>query len=224
MSAHIRNWRISVPLGGTLSGRRRAMAPAPDFAALVGTQGWERLSPAIRRRFAAVHGPSVTYTGAMSAERSKLGLCFAVASKLFGGPLPVGRVREGRAEVEVYSDGVGGVVWDRSIRIIGWARPAQVVSTKRAGPDGALLECVRGGLGMLLSVFEADGALVFESRRYFFQIGRIRLPIPGVLTPGRCRVVHTHIDDQQFRFTMDMRHPRWGQTFHQSGVFHDPEG
>ena len=42
------------------------------------------------------------------------------------------------------------------------------------------------------------------------------------LTPGTCRVTHTDLGDGLFRFDLDMVHPLWGHTFHQSGVFVDP--
>ena len=42
-------------------------------------------------------------------------------------------------------------------------------------------------------------------------------------TPGTCRVEHRDVAPGQFRFTMDMHHPLWGHTFHQSGVFNDPQ-
>ena len=56
------------------------------------------------------------------------------------------------------------------------------------GPDGSLLECVDGGLGMVLNVFEDGGALVFESRRFFLRLAGLRVPLPSLFTPGRCRV------------------------------------
>ncbi|RYF52847.1 MAG: hypothetical protein EOO29_57410, partial [Comamonadaceae bacterium] len=37
-----------------------------------------------------------------------------------------------------------------------------------------------------------------------------------------CRVAHTDLGAGQFRFTLSMVHPLWGETFHQSGVFTDP--
>jgi hypothetical protein len=67
-----------------------------------------------------------------------------------------------------------------------------------------------------------DGALVFTSRRFFLSIGSWRLPIPGVLTPGTCRVEHRAIDEHRFSFSLSMTHPLWGMTFRQNGIFNDP--
>jgi hypothetical protein len=46
--------------------------------------------------------------------------------------------------------------------------------------------------------------------------------VPALLTPGTGRVTHTDLGDGLFRFDLDMVHPLWGHTFHQSGVFADP--
>ena len=75
---------------------------------------------------------------------------------------------------------------------------------------------------MGLRAFEEGGALVFESQRFFLVLGRLRLPVPALLTPGTCRVTHTDLGGGLFRFDLDMVHPLWGHTFHQSGVFADP--
>jgi hypothetical protein len=63
--------------------------------------------------------------------------------------------------------------------------------------------------------------MVFTSRGFFLAVGRWRVPIPALLTPGRCRVEHRAIDAARFRFTLSMVHPLWGTTFRQTGVFTD---
>jgi len=47
--------------------------------------------------------------------------------------------------------------------------------------------------------------------------------VPAWLTPGVCRVTHTDLGQGFFRFTLSMVHPLWGETFHQTGVFADPD-
>jgi hypothetical protein len=207
-----------------------AVRPSPpaavDIAALVGAEAWARLSPAVRRRFACAHRAApVTYSGGMRFRRSSAGLLFALAAMLIGSPLPIAQADDCPTRVAVGDDGRGGVVWARSIHFPG-RPPQQVVSTKRMGAGrlrGRLLECVRGGLGMVLDVAERDGGLVFTSRRYFLALGPLALPLPHLVTPGRCTVTHTDAGPGRFRFTLAMRHPLWGETFHQDGLFDDPE-
>lgn len=195
-----------------------------DIPSLLGHSAWRRLSPAIRRRFDSSHGTRpVSYPGRMHFERSSLGLLFAIASRFFGSPLPTRRAANCRMTVAVSRDAAGGVVWDRQAQVSTHKPIHRIISTKRMGRDGRLLECVRGGLGMELDVYEDAGALVFASRRYFLDFGSLRLPIPQLLSPGRCEVRHSDECSNRFRFTLTMRHPIWGTTFHQTGVFTDPE-
>lgn len=196
----------------------------PDFKALVGDEGWSRLHADVRRRFVPGHAATaILYRGHMDVYRSAIGVVFAALAILIGAPLPLRRAAAVPTRVRVSDDRRGGVVWERDLHFKPDAPPARIRSTKRLGATGGLLECVDGGLGMALAVFEEDGALVFESRRYFFDLAGFHIPIPAFLTPGRCRVTHTPVTPTRFRFTMDMTHPLWGGTFHQTGVFDDPE-
>jgi hypothetical protein len=192
-----------------------------DLARLVGPAGWARLPAAVQRRFGAGHGSAV-YAGRMDIGCSRVGRVFAALSRLFGRPLCGFSASAVPTSVRVVDDGRGGMVWERRFHVDG-GRASQVVrSTKEVGADGGLFERTDGGLGMALQVFEQHGVLVFESRRFTLALGRLRLPVPALLAPGTCRVTHTDLGDGLFRFKLDMVHPLWGHTFHQSGVFADP--
>ena len=201
--------------------------PAPaaprrlDLAALVGAGGWARLPAAVRRRFGVDHG-AATYVGRMELRASPVGRVFAALSRLFASPLSGATSTAVPASVRVFDDGRGGMVWERSFHTAGDNAPHRVRSTKQLGGDGGLRERTDGGLAMALNVFEEHGALVFESHRFTLMLGRLRLPVPALLTPGTCRVTHTDLGEGLFRFDLDMVHPLWGHTFHQSGVFVDP--
>ena len=192
-----------------------------DLPTLVGAAGWARLPAAVRRRFGVDHG-AATYVGRTELRCSPLGRVFALASRLFGSPLSGVTSNAVPTSVRVFDDGRGGMVWERSFHTAGAGAPHVVRSTKQLGADGGLLERTDGGLSMALDVFEERGALVFESRRFTLLLGRLRLPVPALVTPGTCRVTHTDLGDGLFRFDLDMIHPLWGHTFHQSGVFADP--
>ena len=192
-----------------------------DLAALVGAAGWARLPAAVRRRFGVDHG-AATYVGRMELRCSRIGRVHALLSRLFGSPLSGVTSDAVPTSVRVFDDGRGGMVWERRFHTAGDRAPHVVRSTKQVGTDGGLLERTDGGLSMALDVFEERGALVFESRRFTLILGRLRVNVPALLTPGTCRVTHTDLGDGLFRFDLDMIHPLWGHTFHQSGVFADP--
>jgi len=193
-----------------------------DIAALLGTTAWSRLPAAVQRRFARAHHDT-TYAGTLALACSPLGRCFSFLTRTLGGPLPGVQSEGVPAQVRVYSNGRGGVVWERHLHLPGRAAAHTVRSTKQAGAGTTLIERTQGGLAMELDVFEEGGALVFRSRRYFLALGGWRLPIPTVLTPGVCRVEHRDEGQGQFRFTLSMVHPWWGRTFHQTGMFADPK-
>jgi hypothetical protein len=200
----------------------RPAAPARlDLPALVGAAAWARLPAAVRRRFRLGHH-AATYVGRMDLHCSPTGRVFALLSRLFGGPLSGVTAAAVPTAVRVFDDGRGGMVWERRFHAAGDGPPHVVRSTKRPDRNGGLVERTDGGLGMALEVFEERGALVFESRRFTLRLGRLRVPVPALLTPGTCRVTHTDLGDGLFRFDLDMVHPLWGRTFHQSGVFADP--
>ena len=195
---------------------RRACVEAPplDIASLLHPADWDRLPLSLRRRFHAGHGPAC-YRGGLRCSISAMGAVFAWLSRAFGAPLAAIQATHAPVTVTVRPT-AAGVVWSRQLG------PAHCVrSVKSAGPGGSVLERTDGGLGMVLALSVEDGALVFTSRSFFFAAGSWRLPIPALLTPGRCRVEHQALDDTRFRFTLTMVHPLWGTTFRQTGVFTD---
>ncbi len=201
-----------------------ASSPALDLAALLGEEAWARLPAAVQRRFGMHHlATAVTYHGTLDLHCSALGRAIAWATSLLGGPLTAWRHQGLQAAVHVYPDGRGGMVWERRLRLPGRAGDRVVRSTKEPGGAAGLVERTDGGLAMELEVLEDDGALVFRSLRYLLVIGGLRVPVPAFLSPGTCTVEHRDLGGGRFRFTLSMVHPRWGRTFHQTGVFADPQ-
>ncbi|MGM9481611.1 DUF4166 domain-containing protein [Roseateles sp. NT4] len=187
-----------------------------DLSALIGPAAWARLPAAVQRRFSAGH-PEATYRGLMDMRCSRLGRVLAWLVKPLRSPLAAANASGVPTTVRVSAVGAG-VVWERTFE----DGVGRVFSTKELDANGRLQERTRGGLGMALDVFEHDGALVFQSHRYFLDIGALRLVMPRLLSPGTCRVEHRDLGHGLFRFTLSMSHPLWGETFHQTGVFVDP--
>ncbi len=194
---------------------------ALDLRALVGAAGWSRLPAAVQYRFGVAHA-NLTFEGHMDLRCSFIGHIYAALARVLGGPLTHMNTRAVPTTVRVSDNDLGGVIWERCFHTGTQGQDRTVRSTKEVGADGGLLERTDGGLSMSLDVFEEDGALVFQSRRFWLVLGRLRLPVPALLTPGTCRVAHTDLGAGLFRFTLSMVHPLWGETFHQSGVFADP--
>ncbi len=194
----------------------------PDFRALLGEEAWGHLPAAVQARFAlGAHATPCVYPGRMTVRASAAGWLLAQACRLVGTPLAPWTGEDVAVEVTVAPHVQGGIDWTRLYRFPGHA-PARVASRKLVDETGALLEVVRGGLGLRLSVGEEDGALVFRSQGYVLRLGRLVLPLPALLSPGQAWVEHRDLGAGAFRFSLRFEHPWLGETFFQTGVFTDP--
>ena len=203
-----------------------ASTQAGPFRALLGEGAWQRLAVAVRQRFAElpVAGVPQRYAGRYRViRRSLAGWCFAQACRLIGSPLPVPGGRNVPALVMVSREPAGdGVVWRRLYRFREGERVCSTV--KRHDATAGLLECVGRRFGMVLRLSEEGGELHFRSTRFFCRLGRRRLAWPLWLSPGQMHVTHADAGEGRFRFVLSVRHPWFGETFYQDGLFQALEG
>ena len=211
-----RQWRRAEP--GLLSDLR--------FRTLLRDSDWAALSPAIRRRFTQrlAGGNTIVYSGEVVETRlSRAGWWLAQALRVIGGPLPTSTDARVPSVVSVTEDMArGGQVWTRLYaRRSGF--PQVIHSTKRfAGPTG-LEEYVGWGVGMALTVYAREGALIFRSQHYFLELFGRRWRLPAWLTPGTLYVTHAELPDDKFSFTLQIFHPRLGLLIRQMAMFREIE-
>jgi len=205
-------------------GRRRipVHSPAPDdtYRRLLGPFQWRRLKPEVRARFSSkpIPGTDIRYVGNMKVRHSFFGALFAQACRLIGTPLSPYAGNNALVDVALSADRAGGVEWRRRYRF-SWRREALVSSTKRLNARGVLEEHVGGGFSMQLKVFEQDGNLHFLSEDYHWRLGRWKVRLPALLTPGVTHVIHEQVSGERFRFVLRVTHPLLGETFYQEGEF-----
>ena len=214
------------PPAPSAAGRNSTTTPDPTFRQLLGEAAWQRLNPNVRARFAVKPdaGQVFTFTGVMDVvRRSWFGWLIGQVCRFIGTPVTPRQGRDVPTVVHIYRSSRGdGIVWERRYGFSGRA-PVVVSSTKRADPPDGLLECASRGFAMRLRLFERDGAIHFASTGYCLDVGRWRLPIPGLLTPGYAHVVHSDEGNGWFRFTMSFRHRLFGETYFQEGLFRQTE-
>jgi hypothetical protein len=222
--------RFAADVGVVAAPRRvpeaRPEEPAHGFRGLVSPAAWAGLPPAVQRRFARHPraGRPIIYRGeVVETTLTQLGRLLANLARIIGAPLPLAHGATGPALV-IVSEGpaLGDQQWTRL-----YARPGrfpQVIhSAKRfAGPTG-LEEHLGFGLVMQLATAVVDGALVFRSAGYAFEIGGWRLRIPGWLSPGQCEVMHRDAGEGRFVFGLALTHPVFGRLVRQTALFTDPE-
>ncbi|WP_444995275.1 DUF4166 domain-containing protein [Aliikangiella sp. IMCC44359] len=192
------------------------------YPALLGVDSWSRLHSDIQKRFSTHADKSVTYKGVMSLVYSSFaGKCFAQFCRLIGTPLALYSGKNVPLEVKVYPDKKrGGLVWDRfyhfSNKVIN-----RVKSTKCIQRDDGLVEMVGCGFGMKLRVYEKDGAIYFASTRFFWQLGKYKILIPDILSPGKTIVSQKALTRQKFQFSLVVKHRLFGKVFEQVGIFEE---
>jgi hypothetical protein len=194
------------------------------FRALMREDEWASLPSSIRRRFSRhlACGQSVVYAGeVLETWMSRAGWWLAQAGRLLGGPLPLRRNVHVPAVVAVTSSKAPcGQVWTR-LYARGRGFPQVIHSCKRfSGPTG-LEEYIGCGIGMTLVVDAREGALIFRSKDYFFELFGRRLILPRWLCPGAMYVTHAELPDGKFSFTLQVIHPRFGLLIRQMAIFRE---
>lgn len=202
--------------------QKRAVLDDLRFRTLLGKDAWDSLPAAIRRRFSkrVSQGMSILYRGRVTGVRfSLLGRLLAELLRPLGAPLPLSNAVGLATAVTVTEDlASGGQVWSRLfVRPSGF--PQVIQSVKRfAGPTG-LEEAIGFGIVMSLALSAEPGRLVFRSAGYGLTWGRHRLSIPAYLTPGALTVTHEEITDREFRFTLTLAHPLFGELIFQDAAY-----
>jgi Domain of unknown function (DUF4166) len=209
----------STPAGTCLAtgndDRFRHLLSPTDWAALP-TTVQERFSRHVRPGRMRVFAGYVSHT-----HHSRFGLFVAHLARLIGAPLPHAREATGPSTVIVTeSASLGGQVWTRTYtRADGF--PQTINSVKRFAGPTHLEEYLGAGLVMRLRLRVEDGLLVFESAGYdLLALGR-RIPLPRILSPGRCTIIHRDDGHGRFTFELTLGHPRLGRLVHQIAHFEE---
>ncbi|KKJ77164.1 hypothetical protein WH95_08850 [Kiloniella litopenaei] len=204
--------------------------PVPDplhIRSLLGDAAWQRLKPAIRKRFGcdAQPGKAHLYRGKMKrVEASLVGLLMAHTARLIGSPMAWSRGVDVPCDVITFDDPdrKRGIVWERHYY---FAPDKQQIArtTKLVSETEGLLECFGKHFGMKLKLEEADGALHFISTKFYLQLFGKRLSLPDFLSPGTLHVTHRDLGDNWFQFVLEVDHPVLGQLAFQDGYFKEEE-
>ena len=186
---------------------------------------WSRLHPDIQRRFDQNPAPGkpLRYRGELrELTCSRVGKVLGLLSMpLIQGALIPYSDADFPVDIEVYSRPGSAAIFKQRIYRLHGRKPIQFTSFMLESARGEVLEYVGMGLGMKLVLAVRDGNLHFESDGYFWQLFGVRLPIPGWFTPGKTYLCHRNNDQDQFDIRIDIRHPLFGTTFTQAGVFRE---
>lgn len=186
---------------------------------------WAELHPDIQRRFGKnpMPGRPLNYRGRLSELRcSRVGkLLGYLTMPLIEGALMPYDDADFPVDIQVYSKANCPSIYKQRIYRLNGRKPVQFTSFMRESPRGEVLEYVGTGLGMKLVLDVRDGNLHFESDGYFWELFGVRVPLPSLLTPGKTFLCHRNQSPERFDIRIEIRHPLFGTTFTQVGVFHE---
>jgi len=181
---------------------------------------WDELAPIIRKMYDL---PVKTTTkldveGTMSVDYPWAIYPMVMAGKIFG------------AMIEKRGTGIKGSVY-RSSRIdsnaLFWHRiliypdgkQCSFKSRMEFDGEGQLIEYVRFGLGLRLTLTVKEGCLIYQSRGYTWRPFRRWLTIPDWMLYGKALITETPISENQIKLDFTMQHPLYGKTYQYKGIF-----
>lgn len=186
---------------------------------------WSRLHPDIQARFDKnpLPGKPINYTGHLSELTcSRLGRVLGHLTRpLIKGALMPYNDANFPVDITVYSKQDCPSIFKQRIYRLNGRKPMQFTSCMQESSKGEVLEYVGMGLGMKLVLDVREGNLHFESDGYFWEVFGVRIPLPGLLTPGKTFLCHRNNHANQFDIRIEIRHPIFGTTFTQAGVFRE---
>jgi hypothetical protein len=217
-------WRLyRIDAAGRHAAEAEAVAGEGElFRKVLGSE-WSKLHPDIQLRFASNPAPGqpLLYHGSLAELRaSRFGKLLGFASRPFiGGALIPHDDRDFPVDIQVYGKPGLPHIYKQRIYMLNGRKPVRFTSYMAESEDGEVLEYVGLGLGMKLRLHVAEGNLHFTSDGYFWDILGWRIPLPGVLTPGKTYLRHCNEAANRFNIRIEIRHAWFGTTFVQAGVF-----
>lgn len=186
---------------------------------------WGGLHPDIQARFDKnpLPGKPLHYRGSLSELTcSRLGrLLGYLTMPLIKGALMPYNDADFPVDIQVYSKPDCASIFKQRIHRLNFRKPVMFTSFMAESSKGEVLEYVGMGLGMKLVLDVRDGNLHFESDGYFWEVFGVRIPLSGVITPGKTFLCHRNNHANQFDIRIEIRHALFGTMFTQVGVFRE---
>ena len=188
---------------------------------------WARLDPVLRKHYGISPGSEQQrlMVGSMShVDHSLVAKLFLLPGRLFGALIPY-RGTDIPATVRNWTtqDDQQAMFWHRRFQ---FPRDREAIFASHMVYLGGdeIIEYVRFGLGIRMRLSVDDGALVYRSNGYQWDLGSFKLRFPDWLALGAGEIREAGLSDNSFEMAFVMRHPLFGRTFSYAGRFDLDQG
>ena len=183
---------------------------------------WHQLDEIVKRHYAMAPGASANMTIHGTMDRvfhSPMAKLFLLPGRIFGALVPYqGTDIPTVVRNWTTSDNTEAMFWHRTLRFPNRSLTEFKSRMEYAGGD-EIIEYVRFGMGIRMRMSVEDGALVFTSAGYVWDMGAARIPIPTWAILGDARIIEKAVSEETFYMNFTIVHPLLGETFGYSGTF-----
>jgi hypothetical protein len=181
---------------------------------------WNGLGAAVKRHYDIAPGNSERriMVGEMEIRHPRLAWPLLAMGRLFGA-LVSHRGRDVPVRVENWTErGSPAMHWHRTFSFQG--KPPHIFRSRMEYVTGdEIIEYVRWGLGIRMRLSQRNGALIYDSIGYQWDIGPVRLRVPDWLVLGRARITEVPLGENRFAVDFQIRHFLFGEIFAYAGEF-----
>ncbi len=183
---------------------------------------WNELDDIVKQHYEISPGTSseMTIKGVMDeVYHSNIAKLFLLPGKIFGALVPYkGRNISTKVRNWTTEDNNKAMFWHRTLDFP--KKPPLIFASRMEHiKDDEIIEYVRYGMGIRMAMSVDDGALVFNSKGYVWEIAGVRIPIPTWLILGNAKIIEKATAADKFYINFEMVHPFFGKTFSYSGTF-----
>ena len=180
---------------------------------------WQQLHPTVRHHYDLKPSDKLLLRGEMSEVFHSLWVKpFILFGRIFGALVPY-RGNDVPVEVRNYCDADNNHLQFRRRFFFPNRKPYPFASRMELLAGNEIVEFVRLGLGIRMTLTVQDGALCFSTNGYLWRLGPLRITLPDWLFFGSGVITERGVDEEQVDLDFALVHPLFGLSFRYAGRF-----
>lgn len=184
---------------------------------------WNDLAEIVKQHYDITPGEAskMTIKGSMDeVYHSNIAKLFLLPGRIFGALVPY-KGKNIPTEVRNWTseDNHKAMFWYRTLDFPN--KPPLIFASRMEHiKDDEIIEYVRYGMGIRMTMSVDEGALIFKSKGYVWKIGGFKISIPTWLILGDAEIIEKAISEDKFYIDFNMIHPLFGRMFSYSGTYY----